>query len=85
MNDAALRARHSLHSHYLGALATAAYCRRLGGLPGEMTAEMLACDPAGMDLDCAGQRLRLDFPSPAQDVQALRELLVVMAREKGGA
>lgn len=65
--------------------AVAAYCRRLGGLPGEMTAEMLACDPEGMDLDCAGQRLRLDFPAPAQDVLVLRELLVAMAREKGGA
>ncbi len=66
--------------------AVAAYCRRLGGLPGEeAAAEMLACDPEGMDLDCAGQRLRVDFPAPVQDVKALREALVAMAREKGGA
>ncbi|MCL4526905.1 MAG: DUF2470 domain-containing protein [Gammaproteobacteria bacterium] len=59
----------------------AACCRRLGGLPWEM----MACDPEGMNLGCVGQSLRLDFPALVQDVQILRELLVAMAREKGGA
>lgn len=55
------------------------YCRHFGGREAR-EAQMLACDPEGMDILCDGDRMRIDFPEPVQDLAALRHTLVAMAR-----